>query len=103
MPQGFPGVASSINRPNSGWNVGSGSPSLAFFSNPAMIPSYCIPRHPLQVRDTPPLFLQSFVHGKSIQDVGLAKGELNFLFLVVVGNYKIFDLVIHEPSGVRTV
>lgn len=32
MPQGLPGVASNINRPNSGWKIGSGSASLFKFS-----------------------------------------------------------------------
>src|SRR5436190_12130356 len=64
IPQGLPGVASSMNRPNSGWNVG----SLVFSLRKTEIGArkmgkYCLPG--LQVRDAPAALVELLISCES--------------------------------------
>lgn len=92
IPHGFPGVASNINRPNSGWNVGNGSPSLARSAYAIASKNHNVPHHLLHLRHAAALLLQRFVFRQGIEDVGLSEGELDLLVLIVVGDDKIFNL-----------
>ena len=94
IPHGFPGVASSMNLPNSGWNVGAGRPCLhQSVCYPDVYESLLLLRIAfIQLRDTATLCDELRVVRESLQDIGLSKRELHVAVHIVESDDQILNL-----------
>lgn len=95
IPHGRPGVASSINRPNSGWNVGAVLATLPCVRS--------VKGQGQRVGHAPLLFFMEFgnttalrekfrIGCKGLEDICLSQRELDLAILVCKRNDQILDL-----------
>src|SRR5690348_15957098 len=93
MPHGRPGVASSINLPNSGWNTGAGSAfalnRLACVSVTSIVTLLCI--YCLEIRNSSALLQKLFVARQRCQYIRLAEGQTDFAVGLIIANYQVFN------------
>ena len=103
IPHGAPGVASSMKRPNSGWNTG------AVLLSPLSRRQRMFYSHfrgkillwlaaARQVWHTSTLLQKLCITGQCLENIGLSQGKLDLFVLVVEFYDKILDLVAPEQS-----
>lgn len=99
IPHGFPGVASSMNRPNSGWNVGRGSflHTISRFSSTSLLLQFL--HSLLQPFHGLPLGLLSLFR-KRIEQLRLSQRQAHLLFFLIDRNDEVFDLYSRAAQGV---
>lgn len=98
MPHGFPGVASSMKRPNSGWKTGAVvSVSLAMSMSCHLLFTRAdrssLDGSSLHVGHAAALAQQLLVAGQGGEDVSLAQRQPHLAVLLIVAHDEIFDLV----------
>ena len=83
MPHGFPGVDSSMNRPNSGWKIGSLSSLVAYLRMPVTFHMKNLPVLAMFSSDAPTSLGELLILRQRIQDVRLSEREPDSFSVII--------------------